>query len=71
MTEICSKVGLNTITPNPYSNVTFILYFSIGIQITNHPSFCTVILDGPCNQKAVMINNHTKPCTGPVIGVGR
>jgi hypothetical protein len=64
-------VRLNTITPNPYPNITFILYFSIGAKITNYPSFCTVIPDGPCNQKVVMKNNHEKPCTGPVSAVGR
>ena len=49
----------------------FLSCCSIGAHITNYPSFCTVIPDGPCNQKAVMKNNHKKPCTGPISAVGR
>ena len=49
----------------------FLRCCSIGAHITNYPSFCTVIPDGPCNQKAVMKNNHKKPCTGPISAVGR
>jgi len=52
-------------------NITVILYCRIGMTITNYPSYCTVIPDGPCHQKAVMIDDDKKPCTGPVAAVGR
>ena len=65
------KSGVKQHNPNPYPNITFILYFSIGWTITGYPSHCTVISDGPCKQKAVMNNNHTEPCDGPISSVGR
>ena len=51
-------------------NITVILYFSTGTKITKYPLYCTVIQDGPCHQKAVMIDDDKEPCTGPVSGVG-
>ena len=54
-----------------YFNITVISYCRIGMKITNYPSYCTVIPDGPGHQKVVMIDDENEPCTGPVGGVGR
>ena len=49
----------------------FLSCCSFRRNITNYPSYCTVIPAGACSQKVVMKYNHKKPCTGPISESGR